>query len=289
MQKLIKNFNYLYSKLKNNDESFWDGLEEQLVLSDVNAETASTILNEVKDEAARERINHPEGIKNILKAQIAGMLNSSDSSLKLAKQGPTVYLIVGVNGVGKTTTAAKIANMFKKKGQSIIMAAADTYRAAAVEQLQHFADALGIEMVHHQRNSDPGAVVYDSIEKAQAKNHDMIIVDTAGRMQTSYNLMEELKKIKRVVNKKLGRDPEEILMVIDATTGQNARFQAKTFNEALDLTGIILTKADGTSKGGIVLSIKNELKLPVKLVTNGEKLEHIYCFDSGEFVDILIP
>ncbi len=289
MQKLIKNFNYLFSKLKNNDESFWDGLEEQLVLSDVNAETASIILNEVKDETARERINHPEGIKNILKAKIAGMLNSSDNSLKLAKQGPTVYLIVGVNGVGKTTTAAKIANMFKKKGHSIIMAAADTYRAAAVEQLQHFADALGIEMVHHQRNSDPGAVVYDSIEKAQAKNHDMVIVDTAGRMQTSYNLMEELKKIKRIVNKKLGRDPEEILMVIDATTGQNARFQAKTFNEALNLTGIILTKADGTSKGGIVLSIKNELKLPVKLVTNGEKLEHIYCFDSDEFVDILIP
>ncbi len=289
MQKLFKNFNYFLNKIKNNDQDVWDELEEQLVLSDINAVCAQKLIDEVKSEVYSKKITEASSIKKVLKGKIAVMLNNnSESMLRISEKKPTVYLIVGVNGVGKTSTLAKIANMLHRQGKEVLIAAADTYRAAAVEQIQAYAQELGIDMVRHQRNSDPGAVVYDSIEKAVAKNIDFVLVDTAGRMQTSYNLMEELKKIKRVVNKKLSRDPDEILMVIDSTTGQNAIFQASIFQKALNLTGIVLTKTDGTSKGGIILSVKNELGLPVKLITYGEKLDQISYFDPKNYVDMLI-
>jgi fused signal recognition particle receptor len=196
-------------------------------------------------------------------------------------------MLVGVNGVGKTSTVAKLAAFFQKDGKSVLLAAADTFRAAAYEQLDHFAEKLSLPIVHHQRGSDPGAVVYDSIEKAVARKIDIVLIDTAGRMHTAYNLMEELKKIKKVINKKIGRDPDEILMVIDATTGQNAKHQAAIFNEAVGLSGIILTKTDGTSKGGIVLTVKNELKIPVKFLTFGEKIGNLEVFNAEKFADLL--
>lgn len=203
--------------------------------------------------------------------------------LALSQEVPTVYMIVGVNGVGKTSAIAKLANMFKSQGKKVMLAAADTYRSAAVEQLGHFADMLGIDMVNHQRNADPGAVVYDTLESALAKKADIVIIDTAGRMQTSYNLMQELKKIKNVVNKRLGRMPDEVLLAIDSTTGQNARSQAEILSGAMDVSGIILTKTDGTSKGGIVLTIKNDLGIPVKVITKGEKIGDIEFFDPVVF------
>ena len=288
MIKIFKNIGKIWNKFKGTGDEFWDELEEQLILSDVSISTTDRILESIKNNSYEKNIKDLEGITELLKAEIIEILDSSSNEgLRISAEPPTVYLVVGVNGVGKTSAIAKMASMYKKQGKKIILAAADTYRSAAVEQLTHFADMLDIDIVNHQRNADPGAVVYDSLEKAIAKKADMVIIDTAGRMQTSYNLMEELKKIKRVVSKRLGRDPDEVLLVIDSTTGQNARSQAEIFSEAMDISGIILTKTDGTSRGGIVLTIKNDLGVPVKVVTNGEKLENIYYFDPVKFTDMI--
>lgn len=288
MIKIFKNIGKIWNKFKGTGDEFWDELEEQLILSDVSISTTDRILESIKNNSYEKNIKDLEGITELLKAEIIEILDgSSNEGLRISAEPPTVYLVVGVNGVGKTSAIAKMASMYKKQGKKIILAAADTYRSAAVEQLAHFADMLDIDIVNHQRNADPGAVVYDSLEKAIAKKADMVIIDTAGRMQTSYNLMEELKKIKRVVSKRLGRDPDEVLLTIDSTTGQNARSQAEIFSEAMDISGIILTKTDGTSRGGIVLTIKNDLGVPVKIVTNGEKLENIYYFDPVKFTDMI--
>jgi signal recognition particle-docking protein FtsY len=288
MKKIFKNISKIWNKFKSSNDEFWDELEEELILSDVSVNTTDRILESVKNISYEKNIEDLEGIKGLLKAEIIEILSSgSTGELQVSIETPTVYLVVGVNGVGKTSVIAKMASMYKKQGKKIILAAADTYRSAAVEQLAHFADMLDIDIVNHQRNADPGAVVYDSLEKAIAKNADLVIIDTAGRMQTSYNLMEELKKIKRVVSKRLGRGPDEVLLAIDSTTGQNARSQAEIFSEAMGISGIILTKTDGTSRGGIVLTIKNDLGVPVKIVTDGEKLENIYYFDPVKFTDMM--
>ena len=288
MKKIFKNINKIWNRFKSTGDEFWDELEELLILSDVSMNTTDRILKSVKNISYEKNIKDLDGIKSLLKAEIIEILDGGAvERLRVSEEPLTVYLVVGVNGVGKTSAIAKMANIYKEQGKKIILAAADTYRSAAVEQLTHFADMLDIDIVNHQRNADPGAVVYDSLEKAIAKNADMVIIDTAGRMQTSYNLMEELKKIKRVVKKRLGRDPDEVLLVIDSTTGQNAKSQAKIFSEAMDISGIILTKIDGTSRGGIVLTIKNDLEIPVKIVTDGEKLENIYYFDPVKFTDMI--
>lgn len=288
MQKLIKNLNLIWNRFKDSDQKFWDELEEQLVSGDVSINTAGSILDEVKDHVHRENIKDPGAINNLIKDKVINILNHGKSEeLTISPELPTVFLIVGVNGTGKTTTIAKIAKMYQDRNKKILIAAADTYRAAAVEQIKYYTDKLGLGLVHHQRNSDPGAVVYDSIEKAKAKGIDLLIVDTAGRMQTSFNLMEELKKIKKVIVKNVGRDIDEIMITIDSTTGQNAVSQARIFNEALGLTGVILTKTDGTSRGGIVITINNDLKIPVKLIGSGEKLEDIDYFDPIKFTDLL--
>ncbi len=288
MQKLIKNLSYIWNKFKNDRKSFWDELEEQMVTSDISINTTTRILEEVKDYVYRENINNLEKVKSLLKKQIIEILKiDGDSKLNISSRPPTVFLIVGVNGVGKTTSIAKLANMFKKNGKKVLISAADTYRSAAVEQMQYYAEKLGMDMVYHQKFSDPGAVVYDSVEKAKARGTDVVIIDTAGRMQTSYNLMEELKKIKKVICRRIEREVDEILLVVDSTTGQNARNQAELFNNSLNLTGIILTKTDSTSKGGIVITIKNDLDIPIKLVTNGEKLEDICYFDPVRFTELI--
>ncbi|MDD3776308.1 MAG: signal recognition particle-docking protein FtsY [Actinomycetota bacterium] len=289
MRKLIKNFNYFVNKLKNNDQDVWEELEEELILGDINAATAAFLLEEIKTAVLSEKIISPDRVKELLKQKIEDILNAqSVEGLKDPDYIPAVYLIIGVNGVGKTTTLAKIARLLQRDGKTVLIAAADTYRAAAVEQIEHHAQAIGIPVVSHQRNSDPGAVVYDSIEKAIANQIDVVLIDTAGRMQTSYNLMEELKKVSRVVNKKLGRDPDEVLLVLDSTTGQNAKTQAEIFNQALKVTGLVLTKTDGTSKGGIAVTIKHELGLGVKLIGSGEKLDDLSYFDPKKYVDLLI-
>jgi fused signal recognition particle receptor len=288
MRKLIKNLSYIWNKFKDNRQSFWDELEEQMVSSDISVNTAGKILGEVKDFVYRENINDLEKVKDLLKKRIIAILSIDGSDkLNISSTPPTVFLIVGVNGVGKTTAVAKLANMFKNEGKNVLISAADTYRSAAVEQIQHYADKLKLDIVSHQKFSDPGAVVYDSVEKAKARGADLVIIDTAGRMQTSYNLMEELKKIKNIIVKRISREVDEILLVVDSTTGQNARIQAELFNSALDLTGIILTKTDSTSRGGIVLTIKNDLGIPIKIVTYGERLENISYFDPVKFTEMI--
>jgi fused signal recognition particle receptor len=289
MQRLIKNLNLIWNKFKKTNQDFWEEIEEQFILNDVSAATASDIIEEVKRKALMENINDIEIIRHLLKEKIKNIFtpeNAVDLKMNIDNK-PAVWMLVGVNGVGKTSTIAKIANYLKNRDKSVLLTAADTFRAAAYEQINHFAELLNLPIVHHQRHSDPGAVVYDSIEKAMAKNIDIVLIDTAGRMHTSYNLMEELKKIKKVINKKINRDPDEILIVVDSTTGQNAKAQVSVFNEALSLTGIILTKTDGTSKGGILLTIENEMKIPVKFITYGEKLENISNFDPVSFIEML--
>jgi fused signal recognition particle receptor len=289
MQKLIKNLSFIWNKFRKNNEEFWDEVEEQLILNDVGYETTSMIISEVKNTTLSENIDDINVIRTMLRKHVELMLkeNSKNSGYRISKPVPAVWMLVGVNGVGKTSTIAKLAKFFKDKGMEVLLTAADTYRAAAFEQIDHFAQVLNLPIVHHQRFSDPGAVVYDSIEKAIAKNIDLVLIDTAGRMHTAYNLMEELKKIKKVITRKISREPDEILMVIDSTTGQNARQQVATFKDAIDLSGIILTKTDGTSKGGIVLTLTNELKVPVKFITYGEKLDNIDVFDPEKFTDLL--
>lgn len=291
MQRIFRNLNLIWNKFKKSNDSFWDEVEEQLILNDVSAATANDIIIEIREYSFRENINDLDKIKELLKNKIIKILdngrNSRGSNIVFSNMPPTIWIMVGVNGVGKTSTIAKIANLYKIQNKSILLTAADTYRAAAFEQIDHYAKMLNIDIVHHQSHSDPGAVVYDSIEKAIAKKIDLILIDTAGRMHTSYNLMEELKKIKKVIFKKLGREADEILMVIDSTTGQNAKIQTSTFNEALGLTGIVMTKTDGTSKGGIILTIKNELNIPIKFITNGEKINNIDFFDPVKFADML--
>lgn len=291
MQRLLKNLNLIWNKFKKSNDSFWDEVEEQLILNDVGANTANDIIVDTREHSFKENINDIEIIKEFLKEKIVKILDNDSSSgssiVKFSNEIPTIWMMVGVNGVGKTSTIAKIANLFKNQSKSILLAAADTYRAAAFEQIDHYAKLLNIEIVHHLRYSDPGAVVYDSIEKAIAKKIDLVLIDTAGRMHTSYNLMEELKKIKKVIYKKLYREADEILMVIDSTTGQNAKIQTATFNEAVGLTGIVLTKTDGTSKGGIILTIKNELNIPIKFITSGEKINNIDFFNPVKFTEML--
>ena len=289
MKRIFKNLNLIWNRFRKPGEEFWEEIEEELVSSDVSINTAGRIINSLKEKAFQEKISGIEDIKRSLKQELMEILqNDSGPGLAASDSPPTVYMIVGVNGVGKTSAIAKLANMLRKQGKKIMLAAADTYRAAAVEQLGHFADMLGIDMVSHQRDADPGAVVYDSLASALARDVDILIIDTAGRMQTSYNLMQELKKIKKVVEKRLGRVPDEVLLVIDSTTGQNARNQAEVFTEAMDISGIILTKTDGTSRGGIVLTIKNDLGIPVKIITKGEKIDDIEFFDPESFSDSML-
>ena len=288
MKKLFKNLNMMWKKFKKTGDEFWDELEEELITGDVSINTTDRIISALKKKSYLEKINDIDGIRRLLKEQIIEILDiEAVAGLNHSIEIPAVYMVIGVNGAGKTSAIAKMAKMFKDQGKKVILAAADTYRHAAIEQLGYFAQKLDIDMVKHQRNADPGAVVYDCLDKAIARKANIVIIDTAGRMQTSFNLMEELKKIKRVVEKRLGREPDEVLLAIDSTTGQNAKNQAEIFSKALDVSGIILTKTDGTSKGGMVLTIKNDLDIPVKIVTDGEKLQDIKYFDPVKFTDMI--
>lgn len=270
------------------DDELFDELEELLIQADLSVHTAAGLVDALRKAARAERIGEPEQLKSRLKGLLIDILAAGNSNcLKQPEQLPAVYLFVGVNGAGKTTTIAKLAHRFKQSGRQVILAAADTFRAAAIDQLEIWASRAGVEMVKHQPGADPGAVVFDTINAAVARGADVVIVDTAGRLHTKSNLMEELKKIGRVVVRTLGREPDETLLVLDATTGQNAVSQAKEFMSAVPVTGIALAKMDGTAKGGIVVTIRDELGLPIKLATTGEKLDDLEEFDPAAFVDAL--
>ena len=274
------------------EEALWDELEELLITADVGVSTTTKLIARVRERAGRERLKDGPHIYSVLKDEIVTMLRMDTSReasppLDLASSGPRVILVVGVNGTGKTLSIAKLAHSFKGQGKRVIIAAADTFRAAAIDQLRILGQRVGAEVICHQPGADPGAVVFDSLEAARARHADVVIIDTAGRLHTKFNLMEELVKIKRVVSRNDPRAPHEVLLVLDATTGQNGLTQARYFTEAVNVTGVFLAKLDGTAKGGIVLAICDELKIPILFIGTGETLDDLAPFDAQTFVEAL--
>lgn len=267
------------------DEDFFDELEETLILSDIGAETSMEICDRLRSEVKKTGTTEPAEVKQLLKNIISEML-SGGSELDISTK-PSVIMVIGVNGAGKTTTIGKMAANFKNSGKKVIVAAADTFRAAAIDQLNVWTDRAGVDIVKHSEGADPAAVVFDAISAAKARGADIVLCDTAGRLHNKKNLMEELKKIARVISRELPDAAVETLLVLDATTGQNAVNQAKLFNESADITGIVLTKLDGTAKGGIIIPIKNELGLSVKLVGVGEKIDDLQPFNAEDYVEAL--
>ncbi len=265
------------------DDEFYDSLEEALLSADVGITASTNLIDELKTRAYENKVTMPADAKELLK-QI--MVESIDFEVE-EYEYPLVVLVCGVNGVGKTTTIGKLANIFKQQGRSIVVAAADTFRAAASEQLEVWGDRAGVRVIRHSEGADPAAVVFDAISSAKAKNTDVILVDTAGRLHNKKNLMEELKKICRVVGRELPNADFRTYLVLDATTGQNAVVQAEIFSDATDTDGIILTKLDGTAKGGVVVAISEELELPVLYVGVGEKIDDLIPFDANDFMDAL--
>jgi fused signal recognition particle receptor len=268
------------------DEETLEELEELLVLSDVGAAGAAEMVHHLKERKDRGELKAADSVKELLKREMTGMLGAP-KPLVVFGERPFVILAVGVNGVGKTTTIGKLASRLRDEGHSVLLAAGDTFRAAAIEQLEIWADRAAAQFVKHQSGSDPSAVVFDAVEAARARNIDVVIIDTAGRLHTKAPLMEELKKVKRVCGKALPGAPHEILLVVDATNGQNALRQAQLFNDAVGITGIALTKLDGTAKGGIVFAIKKELNIPVKLIGVGEGIDDLQDFVPADFVRAL--
>ncbi len=268
------------------DEELFDELEEILITSDLGIETTMKVIADLKAKVRERKIIDAMKVKDLLKEELQEILSKGGNELKLNTK-PAVIIVIGVNGVGKTTSIGKIANLYKLKGKKVLLAAGDTFRAAAIDQLEIWADRVGVEIIAQKEGSDPAAVIYDAIQAAKSRKADLLICDTAGRLHNKKNLMEELKKMSRVLDRELPGADRETLLVLDATTGQNAISQAKTFSETADITGIVLTKLDGTAKGGIVVAIKSELDIPVKLIGVGEQLDDLERFDATEFVEAL--
>ena len=267
------------------DEDLFEELEELLVMGDVGVTTAEKICDEVRKKVKEQGIKNPDDIMTVLKDVTEGMISGGEQ-LKLETK-PSVILVIGVNGVGKTTSIGKIASKLKSEGKSVILGAADTFRAAAIEQLEVWADRAGVPIIKHAEGSDPASVVFDTIAAAKARKCDVVICDTAGRLHNKKNLMDELAKISRIIDKSLPGCDKEILLVLDATTGQNAVNQAREFNSVTEITGIVLTKLDGTAKGGVVIPIRAELNLPVKFIGVGEKVDDLQPFDAKDFTEAL--
>jgi len=267
------------------DQELFDELEEMLILSDVGTATTLIIMDRLRARVKAERLTNVSEIKRLLIEEIAKMLDGG--LIEQSLPSPAAILIIGVNGVGKTTSIGKLTNYFLTEGKKVIVAAADTFRAAAIDQLAAWCDLCGVDMIRHQENSDPGAVIYDSVAAAKSRRADILICDTAGRLQNKKNLMEELKKIHRILVTQFPEAHREAFLVLDATTGQNGLNQAKIFKEAADVTGVILTKLDGTAKGGIVIAVRNELKIPVRYICTGEALDDIQPFDPDAFARAL--
>ena len=268
------------------DEELLEELEEILITADVGVNTTMDIIDKLRDKIKENKITEPAGVKAELKNIIEEILTNENSTLNVEKS-PTIILMVGVNGVGKTTTIGKLANRYKQEGKKILLAAGDTFRAAAIEQLEVWAGRSNVDIIKHQEGADPGAVVFDAIKAAKARKVDLLICDTAGRLHNKANLMNELGKVFKIVDREFPEANKEVLLVVDATTGQNAVVQAKTFKEVADITGIVLTKLDGTAKGGVVLAVKSEVDVPVKLIGVGEKVEDLQDFDAKAFSEAL--
>ncbi len=283
----VSRMDRLFFGKKEIDDELLEELEEILITSDIGVRTTMELIENVQEKIARKLLNNPEQLKEFLAGEILRFLQSPPPPPRMADQKPYVIMVVGVNGVGKTTTIGKIAARYKKEGKDVLLIAGDTFRAAAIEQLEIWGERVGADVIRQKPGSDPSAVVFDGIQAAQARNTDVVIIDTAGRLHTKVNLMKELQKVHRVSSRKCSGAPHEVLLVLDATTGQNAISQARVFHEAINITGIVLTKLDGTAKGGIAAGICNELKIPLQYIGIGEQIEDLQDFDAREFVDAL--
>lgn len=283
---LLKGIDALFLGEKVIDQTLFDELEELLMAADVGPVYTAQLLEEMKDQVKRAELGSPETLKKIIRATMAETLKKADSTSTIPQEGLYTIMLVGVNGTGKTTTIGKLAHMFREEGRPVTLAAADTFRAAAIEQLEAWSKRAGVELIKQSINSDPAAVVFDAINAARRRG-GVLIVDTAGRLHTKVNLMEELKKMKRIMSREIPGAPHDIWLVLDATTGQNAIAQARIFGAEAGVTGIILTKLDGTAKGGVVLRIAGELNLPIRYIGVGEKIDDLRSFDSEEFVAAL--
>lgn len=279
--------NSMFANFRKVDEEFLESLEEVLIMSDVGFEVTEEIIDELRRLAKLNKIKNAEELKEALIDIISSKMDDENISLELDTV-PSVILVIGVNGTGKTTTAAKLANLLKIQGKKVILAAADTFRAAAAEQLEVWADRIGVDMVRHNEGSDPAAVVYDAIKAAVSRGCDVVICDTAGRLHNKKHLMDELSKIRRVIDRELPQACKETLLVLDVTTGQNALNQAKEFKEAAGITGIVISKLDGTAKGGMAIAVKKELGIPVKFIGLGEQLDDLQAFVPQEFAKALL-
>lgn len=269
------------------DEDFLDELEETLIMADVGVKTTDKLMTAVRKGIKKKEINSPEDLKPFLQKEIAAILSIGEDTTKEASDGLTVLLVIGVNGAGKTTTIGKLSAYYKAQGKSVMLAAADTFRAAAIEQLEVWGNRTGAQVIKHEEGSDPAAVVFDAVKAAKARKMDVLIIDTAGRLQTKSNLMNELEKINRVIGREIPGAPHETLLVLDATTGQNAISQAELFTKAAPISGVVLTKLDGTAKGGVVIGIKSQLAMPVKWIGVGEGVEDLRPFNPDDFAKAL--
>lgn len=278
MQRVVNSFTKI-------DEELFEQLEETMIMSDIGVETSVEICSRLRKKIKEQGVTDPALIMDLIQEIVAEMMEN-DTSLDMSTT-PSIIMVIGVNGAGKTTTIGKLCHQLKSEGKKVIVAAADTFRAAAIDQLQVWTERAGVDIVKHAEGSDPGAVVYDAISAAKARNCDVLVIDTAGRLHNKKNLMDELAKINRIMSTQAEDCSKEVLLVLDATTGQNAVNQARLFSETAEITGIVLTKLDGTAKGGIVISIMNELNIPVKLIGVGEKIDDLQPFDSKSFVTAL--
>lgn len=277
----------LIKSSKNLDETFWEELEDILIQADCGVNVAVDMVEKMRATAKKNKLDDPSLVMGLLQEEVVKLLGSEPSPLAIPGDDLAVILVVGVNGSGKTTSIAKLAYRFKSEGRRVILSAGDTFRAAAIDQLQIWADRIGVELIKHQEGADPGAVVFDSLNAARARHANVLIIDTAGRLQNKTNLMKEIGKVRKVIEKEIPAAPHEVMLVLDATTGQNAISQARIFEEATGVSGIILTKLDGTAKGGIVLAIAKDLDIPVKLVGIGEGLEDLRDFSPDVFARAL--
>ncbi len=286
-QSMVNKIDEVIAGKKEIDDNLLNELEEILITSDIGVRTAQQLLEEITEKVKRKELNDADLLKKNLQEQMFQILIQQEKPLPLSSARPFVIMVIGVNGTGKTTTIGKLAQKFKAEGKSVLLVAADTFRAAAIEQLEVWGQRVGSEVIKQKSGSDPSAVVFDGLKSAKSRAVDVVLIDTAGRLHTKVNLMEELKKVKRIMGRELPGAPHEILLVLDATTGQNAISQAKLFNQGVGVTGIALTKLDGTAKGGIIIAISNELKIPLRYIGVGEKTEDLREFNAKDFVEAL--
>lgn len=279
----------LLRRHKKIDEAFYEELEEVLISADVGVTTVMDLIDELRAEVKKQKLEDAGQLKPILSEKLVALLQGNDTQpeLRMSTDGLTIILFVGVNGVGKTTTIGKLAHRLKSEGKSVLLAAGDTFRAGAIEQLEVWGERVGVDVIKHQAGSDPAAVIFDAVQAAKQRKVDVLLCDTAGRLQNKTNLMEELNKIYRVIGREVPGAPHEVLLVVDATTGQNALSQAKLFGEKTGVTGLVLSKLDGTAKGGIAIAIRHELNIPVKFVGLGEKVDDLQPFDAEQFIHAL--